>query len=111
MDTVCDDRIFYEDPSEEKKSETPSFIDNKVKEFPRLQRYHSFGDVYDTNSNLVTQASTVNFQDMNRTPSANQVFGKSGFYTSKSKDFSFDENDMLTPKSNLTMDLEVENIE
>ena len=111
MDTVCDDRIFYDEQSEEQKVEMPSFLDHKLPEYPKLQRYYSFGDVYDSNSNQVTQASSINPPELNRTPMSGNIFAKSGFYVSKSKDFSFDENDALTPKSNVVMDLEVENIE
>jgi len=109
MPTVCDNQFFYDNKFEESKVETPSFMPKHLEQ-PKLQKFYSFGDVYDTNSNLTTNCthtSALNLPEVKF--SKFQSFGMSGPSTKST--FSFDETRGSTPNTPLIMDLEIENLE
>lgn len=117
METVCDDRPFFQENEkyEEQKIDTPSFINHPILEQPKLQRYYSFGDVYDSTSNQTTTYSPNSISNLpesmsSKGHSTRSIFGLSQFGT-KSKGFSFEETETPSSKKTFTMDFEIENFE
>lgn len=117
METVYDGRIFCEE-LEEHKVETPSFIQQTSHFFephafleqPKLQKFYSFGDVYDTNSHMntnSTQACSPHLPEVKLSKISS--FGMN--IPSTKSGFSFAETRGSTPKTPLIMDLEIENLE
>ncbi len=115
METVCDFQDFQKEPFEEVKFETCYFNNQHSNLFesfeqPKLQKFYSFGDVYDTNSNLsthYTRASSPNLPEVK----LNKLHSFGMNLPSTKSAFSFADTRGSTPKTPQLIDLEIENLE